>query len=348
MKLEKRIKIKNKWVGGENDPCFVIAEAGSNHNRDFETAKKLIDAAKQVGADAVKFQTFSAQGLYLESKEPLRLIGEKEKPFNIMKKIEMPRRWHKPLAEYARKSSLIFLSTPFDEEAINQLDNFVPAFKWGSPELTDMPLLEKVAKKKKPLILSTGFYGINEVTEAVKWVVDAGNNKIIILHCTGLYPANDEEINLRAITTLRRQFNCPIGFSDHSTSVVIPAAAVALGAKVIEKHFTLNKKSKGPDHFFALEPNELGEMVDNIRKVERSLGSYAKKPVKREITKEKLIRRGITSTAEIKKGERISAEKIITRRTGAGAILPRDYNSILRKKAKKSIKANRVITWKLI
>jgi len=344
MKFKKRIKIRNKWVGGENDPCFIIAEAGSNHNRDFKTAKKLIDIAKKAGVDAVKFQTYSAETLYPRYKEPLRLIGETEKPFDIIKKIELPRKWQKSLADYAQKKGLIFLSTPSDKQAIDELDEIVPAFKWASPELIDRPLLEYAAKKRKPLILSTGFYGIKEITEALRWIEAVKNNQVILLQCTGLYPTLSEEVNLKAMVTMKNFFNIPIGFSDHTLDTVIPAAAVALGAKMVEKHFTISRKLKGPDHPFALEPKELEEMVKNIRNIEKSMGTEKKKPVKREIEKEKLIRRGIVTIEEIKRNDKITIQNIMTKRTGNGAILPADFYKIIGKKVNKNIKADQKIT----
>lgn len=334
--MQKRFKILNRWIGGENDPCFIIAEAGSNHNRDFGTAKKMIDEAKGAGADAIKFQTYSAETLYPETKKPL--IGDKEKPFDIIKKIELPREWQKPLADYAKKQGLIFMSTPFDKEAIDQLNAIVPIFKWASPELIDRPLLEYAARKQKPIIISTGFYGLKEIENAVKWVKQSGNDKVVLLQCTAVYPTELEDVNLKAMVVLKNKFNLPVGFSDHTTNSIAPALAVNMGAKVIEKHFTLSRKSKGPDHFFALEPNEFKNMVQNIKDAEKMLGSKYKKPTKKELTKEKVLRRGVMATDAIKKGEALSVKNIITARTGTGAILPVDFYKILGKKAKRDIK----------
>jgi len=347
MKPNKKIKIGNRLIG-DGEPCFIIAEVGSNHNRDLSQAKRLIDAAKEAGVNAVKFQTYSAETLYSKEMSPLKLLKETKKPFDIVKEIEIPREWHKILAEYAKNQGLIFLSTPFDEEAIDQLNPLVPAFKWASPELIDRPLLEYVARKGKPLIISTGFYGLKEISDAVKWVRSKGNNQIILLHCVGLYPPLYEELNLKVIETLKKRFNVPVGLSDHSVDVVIPAVAVALGANIIEKHFTLSRKMKGPDHSYALEPGELKEMVKNIRNIEKSLGSGVKKPVKREIEKERLIRRGVATKRSLKKGEKITDKNIITKRVGAGAILPKDFYKILNKTLKKNIKADQKLTWRII
>ena len=209
MAFKKRIKIKNRWIGGENDPCFIIAEVGSNHNRNFKLAKKMIDTAKEAGADAVKFQTYSAEALYQKQKKPLKEIGDKEKPFDIIKKIELPRKWQKTLSEYAAKKGLFFLSTPFDKQAVDELNEFVPAFKWASPELIDKPLLEYAAKKRKPMIISTGFYGAKEVKNALKWIKKNKNSQVVLLQCTGLYPTELEEVNLKAMVEMKKLFNLP-------------------------------------------------------------------------------------------------------------------------------------------
>lgn len=349
MKLSRRIKINHQWVGDKDDPCFIIAEAGSNHNRNIKTAKRLIDVAKKAGADAVKFQTYYAKTLYPKSLQPLRLLGEKTKPFDVIKKIELPRGWHKELARYAKKRGIIFLSTPFDKEAIDELYPLVPAFKWASPELVDKPLLEYVAKKGKPLIISTGFYSEKEVKEAIQWVKRAGNSKVVLLQCTGLYPTSLEDENLNAMQTMQKKFRVLVGLSDHTMSTIIPAAAVAMGAKVVEKHFTLSRKSKGPDHPFALEPKELKVMVQNIRDVEKALGDGIKKPVPFEIKKERLIRRGLVSKKHIKKGEKLSFANIITKRVGTGfkgALLPKGLDTVIGKKASKNILEDTVLTKK--
>ncbi len=343
MKFKNRIKISNKWVGGKNDPCFIIAEAGSNHNRDFNTAKKLIDSAFDAGADAVKFQTYSAETLYQESKEPLRLIGEKEKPFDIIKRIEIPRHWHKDLADYARRKGIIFMSTPFDRQAIDELDKFVPAFKWGSPELLDKPLLEYVASKHKPLIISTGFYGMDEIKNALSWVYKNGNRQVVLLQCTGMYPTFPEEVNLLAMKNMAEKFQLPVGFSDHTLGVLASVLSVVAGAKVIEKHFTLDKKMDGPDHAFALEPSELKEMIENIRLAEKMMGSETKKATLREVRKEKLIRRGVVAFSDIKKGEVFSEKNIITKRTGSGPLAASDFAKLLGRKAKTGIKKDQAV-----
>lgn len=345
MKKHNRVKIANKWIG-DGEPCFIIAEAGSNHDQKLSQAKKLIDVAKAAGADAVKFQIYTAEGLY--TKNLKTLPGENKKPFQVIKSIETPRKWIPLLASYAKKQDLIFFASPFDKKAIDMLNPHVPAFKWASPELIDRPLLEYAAKKKKPIIISTGFHRIDQVEDAVRWCRKVGNTQLILLQCTGLYPLLPKEVNLRVMGLLKKKFSFPVGFSDHTISTVIPAAAVAMGANVVEKHFTLNRKLKGPDHPFALEPDELKEMVRNIRNVEKSMGSEKDKPVKREIAKEKLIRRGIVALGNIKKGEKITALDITTKRAGAGGIVPKYFYEILGKTVLRDIKADEKLTWRII
>lgn len=345
MKLSKKIKVGDKWIG-EGYPCFIIAEVGSNHNRDFSRVKKLIDIAKQAGVDAVKFQIYKAETLYSQKLEPRP--GKKEKPFNKVKKVETPREWLSKIAQYSNKKGLIFFASPFDKEAVDKLNPLTPALKWASMELIERPLLEYAAKKGKPLIISTGFYGLKEVEEAVKWVSQQGNNKIALLQCTGLYPTEFQEVNLAVIPVLKKRFNCPVGLSDHTMDTVVPAAAVALGANIVEKHFTLSRKLKGPDHPFALEPNELKEMVDNIRHVEKAMGSALKRPAKGEVFKERFIRRGIVADRNLKKGEVINVKDITTKRVGSGAILPKDFHKIIGKKLLRNVGKDEKITWKMI
>lgn len=341
----RKIKIANKWVG-DRCPCFIIAEAGSNHDRKLSQAKELIDVAAEAGVDAVKFQIYKAQSLY--SKKLKTLPGEKEKPFDVIKKIETPRDWIPKLYKYAEKKGLIFFASPFDKEAVDSLDPYVPAFKWASPELIDRPLFEHAAKKKKPMIISTGFYSLAEVKDAVKWAHEIGNKRLILFHCTGLYPTHPEEVNLKAILTLKKEFNLPVGLSDHTTDTVTPAVAVGIGANIIEKHYTLDKELPGPDHPFALEPGELKEMVTNIRNIEKSLGTGIKKPVEREVKKEKLIRQGIVAIRNIKKGEKLTIGNITTKRVGEGAILPKYYYDVLAKEVLTDVETDQRITWEII
>ena len=241
----------------------------------------MIDKAAAAGVDAVKFQTFKAEKLY--SKKTPKFSKDTINPFDLIKSIELPRAWHEELYKYATDRNLHFLSSPFDYKAVDLLDEIgVPAFKVASFEIIDLELLKYIAKKKKPIIISTGMANIEEIEEALSAIRSQRNNNIILLHCNSVYPTPVEIVNLNAIDIMSKIFEIPIGFSDHTLGIYIPIAAVAKGAKVIEKHFTLDRRMKGPDHHFAIEPDELKQMVQNIRDVEKAIGTGEKKPSEQE------------------------------------------------------------------
>ena len=332
------MKIADKSIG-IGGPCFIIAEAGSNHDGKLSQAKELIDIAADSGADAVKFQVYSAEKLY----------SEKAPQFVIIKENELPREWLRELAEYARNKSLIFLATPFDREAVDQLYEIgIPAYKWSSLEIVDLPLLRHAASKGKPMILSTGVCNLADIQEAVDAVYSTDNKDIVLLHCASLfqYPQKPHQVNLRMMDTIRDAFQLPVGLSDHTSGFTIPVAAVARGACVIEKHFTLSRKLMGPDHSFALEPDELKQMVKAIREVEKSLGSPVKKPIQEE--KEILLQRpSIIARANIPKGTRLTGDMLIIKRPGYG-IKPKFLDTIIGRETKKDIGKGDGITWDLI
>ena len=346
------LKIGGKKVGGKN-PCFVIAEAGSNHNRKLSQAKKLIDVAVEAGADAVKFQTYSAESLYSKKTKKMKYLekitSEKQSVWDLIKAIEMPREWQSKLSKYCKKKGIIFLSTPFDLKAVDELAALkVPAYKMASFEMLDTVLLKHAAKKKKPMILSTGMASMAEVKEAVRTVKSTGNKKIALLHCSIGYPPPFKDVNLNAIKTMQKTFpGIPIGYSDHTMSIAIPAAAVALGAKIVEKHFTLSRKLKGPDHPFALEPSELKAMVKGIRETEQSLGTGNKKLMASEREMHKLVRRSVVSATDIPKGTKIIRKMLTTKRPGYG-IAPKFFEKLIGKKAKRNIEEDEVLTWKVV
>jgi len=343
----KKIKIGNKFVSEEN-PCFIIAEAGVNHNGSFRLAKKLIDAAKNAGVDAVKFQTFRAENLVTKTTEMANCqkknTGKKESQLKMLKKLELSDKDFTELKKYCNKKQIIFLSTPHSEDVIDFLEPLVPAYKVGSGDLTNLPFLEKVARKKKPIILSTGMATLSEVEEAVNTIKKAGNNKIILLHCTTNYPCPLEEVNLRAMEDLKREFNLTVGYSDHSLGIMVPIMAVTLGAKVIEKHFTLNKNLLGPDHKASLEPDELKDMVKTIRHVEEALGSSIKKPTKSEEKIKKVVRKSIVAKVNIPKSTRIKKDMLIIKRPGTG-IEPKYFNRVIGRVAKTNIVKDELIFW---
>lgn len=340
--MKTEVKIGNKKIGG-NNPTYIIAEIGSNHNKDKEIAKKMIDKAAEAGVDAVKFQTFKAEALY--SKKTPKFSKDKIRPYSLIKSIELPREWQKELFKYATKKRLHFLSSPFDFEAVDELNIIgVPAFKVASFEITDLELLKHIAKKKKPVILSTGMASIEEIEEAIDAIRSKGNDDIVLLHCNSMYPSPIDIVNLKAIKTMQSAFQIPIGFSDHTVGIHIPVAAVVSGARVIEKHFTLDRKMKGPDHNFAIEPYELKQMVQNIRDVEKAMGTGVKEISKKEKEMYEKGRRSIIAVQNISKNTKITRDMLIVKRPGYG-IKPKFIDIVVGKKAKKDISKDQWITW---
>jgi len=345
--LMKKIKIADRLIGGD-EPCFIIAEAGVNHNGDVNLAKKLIDVAKEAGADAVKFQTFKAEELVTQNTEKAeyqkKATDAEESQFKMLKKLELSQSDFKELFDYAEEKDIMFLSSPFDKRSVDLLDDLgIPAFKSPSGEITNFPLLKYIAGKRKPIILSTGMSTLSEIEEALGNIHKAGVEEIILLHCVSCYPAKIEEMNLRAMETLRCAFKLPVGLSDHSISIDIPIAAVALGACVIEKHFTLDKNLPGPDHKASLEPGELKQMVKGIRDVEKAMGNEPKKPTEEEEANKKVARRSIVARVDIPQGTVITEEMLDVKRPGTG-IEPRYSNIIIGRKARKNIASGRLIT----
>jgi N,N'-diacetyllegionaminate synthase len=340
-----KIKIKQKEIGGDAT-CFIIAEAGVNHNGSIKLAKKMVNLAKKIGADAIKFQTFKSENLVSKNIKIANYqknnICKKENQLKVLKKLELDYKDFIEIKKYCDKKKIIFLSTPHTDDAIDFLEPLVPAYKIASGDLTNLPFLEKVAKKKKPIILSTGMGNLKEVKEAVKTIKKSGNNKIILLHCTTSYPCPLEDVNLRAMLTLKKEFNLPVGYSDHTLGILVPIIAVAMGAKIIEKHFTLNKSLPGPDHKASLEPKEFKEMVKSIREVEKALGSGIKKPTKSEEKIKKVVRKSIIAKIDIPKGEKIREEMLIIKRPGIG-IEPKYISKIIGKIAKQEIKKDSLI-----
>ena len=350
--MRKKIRIKNRIVG-EEEPCFIIAEAGSNHNRSLKQAKRLIDVAASAGADAVKFQTYSAEKMYSKKTPKMsylkkdRISKTDESVWGLIKRIEMPRKWHKDLADYCHKRGIIFLSTPFDIKAVDELEKYVPAYKIASFEIAHLPLLKHVAKKRKPIILSTGMADLSDIELALSIIYKHENKDVILLHCAIGYPPRYEDLNLRAMQTMRQAFQLPVGFSDHTLGIASDIAAVALGACVIEKHFTLDRNLPGPDHPFALEPGELEEMVKAIRDTEKALGSPIKKHTCAEREMYRLGRRSLVAACNIPKGARISRKMIDVKRPGYG-IHPRMIDVVVGKTARRDIEADDVLIWDMV
>ncbi len=342
----KAIKIADKVVG-EGQPCFIIAEAGVNHNGDIKIAKKLIDIAVEARADAVKFQTFKAESIVTASAE--KAIYQQETTgsgtqYEMLKKLELSENDFKDLSEYCKSRGLVFLSTPFGTESVDLLSRLdVPAFKIPSGEINNFPLIKYIARQNKPVILSTGMSFMDEVKEAVQFLEKEGITEIALLHCVTSYPAKVEDTNLKVMETMRRSFKLPVGLSDHSTGINISIAAAALGACIIEKHFTLDKNMPGPDHRASLEPAELKEMVQAIRDIGQAMGDGIKRPSRDEEANRKIARRSLVARVDIPAGAVITEKMLDVKRPGTG-IEPKYINEVIGKKNRKMIKSGEVLT----
>ena len=322
-------------------------DVGANHNGDFETAKNLVISAAEMGADAIKFQTYTAEKLY-SGKTPI-FSKDDIKPYELIKKYQHPREWLPLLNQIAIDNKIDFSSSPFDFEAVDLLEEIdVPFYKIASPEIVDLELIDYISKKGKPIILSTGMSYLSDVEDAINVMLKNNNDKIILLHCNTLYPTPIEAVNLKAIKTLKGAFKFPVGFSDHTLGIHISLAAVSLGACVIEKHFTLDRSSVGPDHSFALDPQNLKELVSKIRDIEAALGTGIKKPHKLELEENfEKGRRSIIAAQNIPQGSIITREMLIVKRPGYG-IKPKFINLVIGRKAKVDIQKEEWIKWDMV
>lgn len=329
------IQISNKKIG-EFFSTFVVAEVGINHNGNLKTAKEMIIKAKEIGADAVKFQTFRADDIATKN----------SKYYKIFKKYELEENTFRELSDVAKNNSIIFFSTAASKDACDFLTELrVPAFKISSGNLTNLQLLEYVASKKKPIIISTGMASQKEVDIAVKTIENSKNNKIIIMHSVSAYPTPLEHYNLNVIPTFKMRYSYPIGFSDNGPDKLAPLIAVAKGAKMIEKHFTLSKKSRGPDHLISMNPQEFKEMIVNIRNVEKILGDDKKKCQPSELENKTQARRSIVSVIKIPKNMKITSDMLAIKRPGTG-IEPKHLTKLIGKKSTRTIPADVPLKWK--
>ncbi len=304
---------------------FIIAEAGVNHNGSLELAKKLVDVAATAGADAVKFQTFKADTLVSKTAQKAEYqkqnTAAEESQYEMLKKLELDEYAHRELVRYCDEKQLLFLSTPFDHDSIDLLNDLgMPIFKIPSGEITNLPYLRHIGRLGKEVILSTGMSDLGEIEAALDVLMQQGTakQKITVLHATTEYPCPIEEVNLRAMQTIRDAFGVKVGYSDHTQGIEVPIAAVAMGACVIEKHYTLDRCMEGPDHKASLEPHELKEMVRTIRRVERALGDGIKKPTKSELHNIKIARKSIVANRVIRQGEKFTEHNLTTKRPGTG------------------------------
>jgi pseudaminic acid synthase len=347
------VEIAGRSVG-PGHPCYVIAEAGSNHNRDLDTAKRLIDVAAESGSDAVKFQTYTAEGLY-SRKTPNpsylakdHLLKDQETVWELIKRVEIPWEWHQALADHAAAAGVDFLSTPFEEAAVELLEGLkVPAYKVASYEITHLPLIEFCARTGKPLLLSTGMASLADIERALDVANAAGCDQVALLHCAINYPPNFEDLNLRAIQTLRSAFQVPVGWSDHTMGHTADVTAVALGACLVEKHFTLSREQEGPDHAFALEPDELAAMVQAIRETEASLGSPVKRVTEAESEMFRLGRRSLVAARDLQPGETLRRDDIAVKRPGYG-IPVYELDAVVGRRVAVAIEADEILQWPML
>jgi N,N'-diacetyllegionaminate synthase len=329
---------------------FIIAEAGVNHNGSLELAMKLIDVASEAGADAIKFQTFKAEKVisrYAQKAEyQKRSTDASESQLDMVRKLELDEAAHEELFSYCRSKDIIFLSTPFDLDSIDLLNKLgLEIFKIPSGEITNLPYLRKMGALKKEIILSTGMAYLGEIEDALDVLIKAGTvrENITVLHCNTEYPTPMEDVNLRAVLTIRAAFpGVQVGYSDHTLGIEVPIAAVAMGASIIEKHFTIDKNMEGPDHRASLEPDELKAMVRSIRNIEKALGSGIKKPSPSELKNKPIARKSIVAVRDIKEGEEFTEENLTVKRPGTG-ISPMRWDEVIWQVAQKDYEKDELI-----
>tara|TARA_Y100001970_G_scaffold294060_1_gene446382 strand:- start:6638 stop:7660 length:1023 start_codon:yes stop_codon:yes gene_type:complete len=328
----------------KTNKVIVIAEAGVNHNGDIEIAKKLIDIAEQAGADYVKFQTFKADTLASKNSKKAeyqkKMTNTDESQYDMLKKLELSKADHETLINYCSNKKINFLSSPFDIDSVNYLDSInIPLFKIPSGEITNLPYLMQIGSKNKPIILSTGMSNLIEIKKALDVLIDSGSKKsqITVLHCNTEYPTPFKDVNMNAMLSIKNKLNIDVGYSDHTIGIEISLLAVSLGAKVIEKHFTLDKNMDGPDHAASLNPLELKSMILSIRNIEKAFGTGIKQASSSELPNIVIARKSIFYNSELSIGSKISDSDIISLRPGDG-ISPMLWNEIIGKTLKVNVK----------
>ncbi len=346
-----QIEIAGRRIG-RGHPCLIMAEAGVNHNGDLALARLLVDAAKAAGADAVKFQTFDADRLASAAAPKagyqLATTDARESQRDMLRRLQLSTQAHEELMAYCRQREILFLSTPFEEASADLLERLgVAAFKLPSGELTNLSLLAHVARKGKPMIVSTGMATMDDVEQAVRTIRATGHDAFLLLHCVSNYPADPGEANLRAMRTMEEAFGVPVGYSDHTSGIEVSLAAVALGACVIEKHLTLNRELPGPDHAASLEPAEFAACVRGIRVVERSLGDGRKQPSPREVATAAAARKSLVAACDIPRGSRLTRQHLAIKRPGTG-FAPSMLDQILGRTAAADIPADTVLTQEML
>jgi N,N'-diacetyllegionaminate synthase len=345
------IAIGNRRVG-VGQPCFIVAEAGVNHNGSLKLAFELVEIAVRASADAVKFQTFHAEKVCSPSapkaEYQLQSTDSQESQLDMVKKLQLSFDAFRELQAYCNAKGILFLSTPFDYDSVDFLaDLGVPAFKIASGEITNLLFVEHVAKKERPLILSTGMASINEVGEAVETIHAAGNQQLVLLQCVSNYPAQPSSVNLRAMRTMSEAFGVPVGYSDHTIGSEVAIAAVALGACVVEKHFTISRDLPGPDHGASLEPDELALVVRSIRNVEAALGDGIKRPVAEEANTAALARRSLVAARNIDAGTILTEDLVAIMRPGTG-LSPTMRSQLVGRRTRRDIEAGTLLTLDMV
>lgn len=346
MTFSRKVSIGNRTIS-EQEKVFIIAEAGVNHNGNMGIAREMIDVAAESGADAVKFQTFKAEHLILKNieKAPYQKVttSSGESQYDMLKRLEVTREQTQELMEYCRKKNIMFLSTPFERTSLDELDELeVPAFKIAATDLTNIQFLRQAAEKGKPIILSAGMCYLEEVRRALEAIYPI-NRDVVLLQCTANYPIQDAEANINVIHTFKEAFNILVGYSDHSQGVGASPYAVAVGAKVIEKHFTLDKNMEGPDHRASVTPGELKQLVSDIRRVERYLGDGIKMPSCSEQMTRKSLQKCLVASKKIKMGDRFSQENMVAKRTNGVGISALYFDNLVGQTARKEYKADDII-----
>lgn len=343
------IQLNGKKIGFR-EQVFLIAEAGVNHNGSLEIAKEMIDLAAETKVDAIKFQTFVTEKMILKSTPKAQYQKtareDKENFYDMLKKYEFSLEDFKILRDHCSKRGIIFLSTPFDNTSVEWLEELkVPVYKISSGDMDNFPLLSIICTKNKPILLSTGMATLSEVRESVEFINSKEINEIVLFQCTTNYPASYEDLNLNVIDTYKKEFpNVILGFSDHSIGIEASLAAVGKGAKVVEKHFTLDKKMEGPDHKASMNPTELAKWVESVRIVELALGSSEKLPAKSELEISKIAKKSIVAKRDLKKGDILKKEDLAIKRPGYG-ISPKEYYNMIGKIVKNEIFSDTIIKW---
>lgn len=348
----RQIRLSSSRMIGYGHSCFIVAEAGVNHNGDPQLAKRLVDVAVEARADAVKFQTFKSERvispLTPKAAYQMKTTGVGESQLDMVKRLELSFDDFRELYFYCQQQGILFMSTPFDEESADFLaDLGVTVLKVSSGEITNLPFLSHLARKGKPLIVSTGMACLGEVETAVKCINKAGNENLVLLHCVSSYPADPADANLRAMGTMAAAFGVPVGYSDHTLGIEVSLAAVALGACVIEKHFTLDRKLPGPDHQVSLIPAELRALVEGIRRVETALGHGRKEPSGNELEVAAVARKSLVAALDIPLGGILTKELIAVKRPGTG-LPPSMLPQLLGRKVNRDIPAGTVLSWEML